>query len=120
MIEQERAGPERQRLYQIIGNAIRSDTRRREVDTLMQTHADYLMAKGRKEGRRAEQILSRQQTLVRLLHRRFGRVPRATEQLIRATKDTARLDAWLDNFANAQTLADVGIAAQPEADKGTA
>jgi hypothetical protein len=58
--------------------------------------------------------------LVRLLRRRFGRVPRATEQLIRATQDTARLDAWLDNSATAQTLAAVGIAAQPEAEKGTA
>jgi hypothetical protein len=45
--------------------------------------------------------------------------PRATEQLIRATQDTARLDAWLDNFPTAQPLAHVGIAAQPEGEKGT-
>jgi ElaB/YqjD/DUF883 family membrane-anchored ribosome-binding protein len=107
------------RLYELIGTSIRSDTRRREVETLMETMADYLMAKGRTEGRRAEKIDSRQQTLVRLLRRRFGRVPRATEQLIRATQDTAQLDAWLDNFATARTLAEVGVAAQPEADKGT-
>jgi hypothetical protein len=54
--------------------------------------------------------------LVRLLRRRFGRVPRSTELLIRATKDTT----WLDNFAIAQTLADVGIAAQPEGARGQA
>jgi hypothetical protein len=77
--------------------------------------ADFLRA----EGRRAGEIHSRQETLVRLLRRRFGRVPRATEQLIRATADTTRLDAWLDNFATAQTLADVGTAAQPEGEKGT-
>jgi hypothetical protein len=81
----------------------------------METMADYLRA----EGRRAEKIESRQQTLVRQLRCRFRRVPRATEQLIRATQDTAQLDAWLDNFATARTLAEVGIAAQPEADKGT-
>jgi hypothetical protein len=85
----------------------------------LETMADFLRAEGRKEGRRAEQIHSRQQTLVRQLRRRFGRVPRATEQLIRATQDTARLDGWLDNFATAQTLTDVGITAQGEAEKGT-
>jgi hypothetical protein len=81
----------------------------------METVANYLRA----EGRRAGEIHSRQQMLVRLMRRRFGRVPRATEQLIRATQDTTRLDAWLDNFATAQTLADVGIAARPEGEKGT-
>jgi hypothetical protein len=120
MIHQERVRPEHPGLYELIGNSIRSDTRRREVQTIMQTMADYLRAEGRKEGRRAEMVHSRQQTLVRLLRRRFGRVPRATEQLIRATQEPVRLDGWLDNFATAQTLADVGIAAQPEAEKGTA
>jgi hypothetical protein len=117
MIHQERARPERPGLYELIGSSIRSDTRRREVETLMETMADYLLAKGRKEERRAGEIHSRQQTLLRQLRRRFGRVPRATERLIRATQDTTRLDAWLDNFATAQTLADVGIAARPEAEK---
>jgi hypothetical protein len=116
MIEQERAGPEHQGLYELIGRSIRSDERRREAETVMETIADFHKA----EGRRAGEIASRQQTLVRQLRLRFGRVPRATEQLIRATQDTARLDAWLDNFATARTLAEVGIAAPPEADKGGA
>ncbi len=72
MIHQERARPEHPGLYELIGNSIRSDTRRREVETIMETMADYLRA----EGRRAGEIHSRQQTLVRLLRRRFGRVPR--------------------------------------------
>jgi hypothetical protein len=119
MIHQERARPEHPGLYALIGNSIRSDTRRREVETLMETMADFLRAEGRKEGGRAEMVHSRHEMLVRLLRRRFGRAPRATEKLIRATEDTARLDGWLDNFATAQTLADVGIAAQPEPEKGT-
>jgi ElaB/YqjD/DUF883 family membrane-anchored ribosome-binding protein len=119
MIHQERARPEHPGLYELIGNSIRSDTRRREVQTIMETMADYLRAEGHKEGRRVGKIHSRQQTLVRQLRRRFGRVPRATEQLIRATQDTTQLHAWLDNFATAQTLAEVGIAAQPEGEKGT-
>jgi hypothetical protein len=120
MIHRERVRPEHPGLYELMGNSIRSDTRRREVETLMETMADYLRAEGRKEGRRAEMVHSRQEMLVRLLRRRFGRVPRATEKLIRATEDTARLDAWLDNFATAQTLAEVGIAVPSEAAKGTA
>jgi hypothetical protein len=113
MIHQERARPEHERLYELVGSSIRSDTRRREVETLMETMADFLRA----EGRRAGEIHSRQQTLLRQLRRRFGRVPRATEQLVRTTQDPARLDAWLDNFATAQTLADVGIIAPPRAEK---
>jgi hypothetical protein len=57
---------------------------------------------------------SRQQTLVRLLRVRFGRVPLAVEQVIRATTEVARLDAWLDAVVTAPTLADVGIATQPD------
>jgi hypothetical protein len=116
MIQQERAGPERHGLNELIGRSIRSDARRKEVETFMETIADVLKA----EGRRAGEIHSRQQTLVRLLRLRFGRVPRATEQLIRATEDTSRLDTWLDKFATAETLADVGIAAEPKVDKGRA
>jgi hypothetical protein len=119
MIHQERARPEHPGLYELIGNSICSDARRREVGTIMETMADYLRAEGHEEGRRAGEIHSRQQTLIRQLRRRFGRVPRATVQLIRATEDTARLDAWLDNFATGQTLADVGIAAQAEEEKET-
>jgi hypothetical protein len=115
MIHQERARPDHPGLYELIGNSIRSDTRRRDVETLMETMAKSLRA----EGRPAGEIHSRQQTLVRQLRRRFGPVPRAPEKLIRATEDTARLDAWQDKFATAQTLADVGFAAQPGAEKST-
>jgi len=41
-------------------------------------------------------------------------VPRPLEQVIRTTNDIARLDAWLKNFATAETLADVGIDAAAE------
>jgi hypothetical protein len=53
MTHQERARPEHQGLHELIGNSIRSDARRREVETLMETVADFLRAEGRKEGRRA-------------------------------------------------------------------
>ena len=47
--------------------------------------------------------------LIRLLRKRFGEVPAATVQTIDAAEDTAQLDHWLDRFATAKSLRDVGI-----------
>ena len=77
---------------------------------MMETMADAL----REEGRQAERVHLRQEMLMRLLRRRFKRVPRAVEEVIRATNDTARLDAWFDDAATAQALADVGITASSD------
>jgi hypothetical protein len=52
-------------------------------------------------------------SLLSLVLLRFGRVPCAVTQVIQATDNVARLDAWLDNFVTAQTLADVGISVHP-------
>ncbi len=49
------------------------------------------------------------ETLLRLLKRRFGNVPAAVSATIRATDDPEQLDEWLDRFATAATLDDVGI-----------
>ena len=122
MVYHDRGEIEHVATREVILNAIRSDPRRREVEAMMQTMADVLQEKGRKEGlqkgreegMRAEKLQSRKETLVRQLRLRFGRVPRAVKQVIQATDEVARLDAWLDNFVTAQTLADVGISAQPE------
>ena len=48
-------------------------------------------------------------TLLRLLRRRFGEIPEDLVVIIEATKDQARLDGWLDRFATAEGLEDVGI-----------
>jgi len=54
-------------------------------------------------------IRKSQQTLIRQLKRRFGDVPDELASTIRATGDVEQLDAWLDRFATAQTLDEVGI-----------
>jgi len=110
MIYHDRAQPEHQALHEMIVESIRSDARRREVETMWRSMADVMEEKGRKKG----ELQSRQDILVRLLRQRFRRVPRSLEQVIRTTNDIARLDAWLKNFATAETLADVGIVAAPE------
>jgi len=48
---------------------------------------------------------------MRLLRARFGRVTPRVEDAIAATDDLTRLDAWLDKFVTAQTIADFGISA---------
>lgn len=65
------------------------------------TMADVLEEKGA--------LKALQQTLLRLLKRRFGNVPTAVSATIRGTEDPEQLDEWLDRFATAATLDDVGI-----------
>jgi hypothetical protein len=72
---------------------------------MFRSGADVLIEQGRKEG----EIKGVQQTVVNLLRRKFGRVPRATEKVIRATDDLARLDAWAMQTLTANTLDDMGI-----------
>jgi len=122
MVYHDRGAIEHKATREVILQAIRSDPRRREVEAMMQTMADVLREKGREEGREegkeegrlAEKLQSRQETLVRLLRLRFGRVPRGVKQIIHTTNDIACLEAWFDAAATVQTLADVGITAQPE------
>jgi hypothetical protein len=54
-------------------------------------------------------ILHWRTTLLRLLRKRFKKVPRKVESRVRAATQLRELEAWLDNFATAATLEDVGI-----------
>ena len=75
--------------------------------------AEELQAAGRREGlrkgRREEAVKARQQTLLRQLRHRFGNVPEVIAGAVNGCRDVQQLDAWLDNFATARALADVGI-----------
>jgi hypothetical protein len=113
MIYHDRAVEEREGLRDVILNSVRTDPLRREVEVIMRTSADVVRDEGREEGRQAERVQSRQQTLIRQLRQRFGRVPRPVEQAIRATNDVASLDTWLDAIVIADTLKDVGIPTAP-------
>ena len=71
--------------------------------------ADVLMERGRTEGRTEAAIETRQQTLIRLLRRRFGKVPAKVTRVINATKATDRLDEWLDHLVTASSLEELDI-----------
>jgi hypothetical protein len=105
LVYHDRREPERESLRERIVESVQTDPRRREVEIMTRTIADAL----RDEGRKKERVQSRQELLLRLLRGKFGRLPRAVEQTIRATDIISRLDAWFDAGITAQALDDVGI-----------
>ncbi len=63
----------------------------------------------KREGRTEAAIETRQQTLIRLLRRRFDDVPADVTHAINATTATEQLDDWLDRFATANSLEEMDI-----------
>ena len=61
------------------------------------------------EGRNEAAIETRQQTLLRLLRRRFDDLPSEVTQAINATTTADQLDEWLDRFATASSLEEMDI-----------
>jgi hypothetical protein len=54
-------------------------------------------------------IETRQQTLIRQLRRRFGKLPAKVTRAINATTTADQLDEWLDRFATANSLDEMGF-----------
>ena len=86
--------------------SVRTDERRREVEIMFRSGADVLRDEGREEGA----IHALQEGIVDLVRTKFGRVPRSTAKVIRATRDQNELRALLVRTGTAQTLQDIGIA----------
>ena len=63
----------------------------------------------KKEGRTEAAIETRQQTLIRLLSRRFHDLPPEVTQTINATTATEQLDDWLDQVMTATSLKEMDI-----------
>jgi hypothetical protein len=109
LVYHDRGQLERDRLRDLIAASVRNEDRRKEVRNMGKTIAEALRDEGRAEGRAEAEVQSRQQTLLRQLRLRFRKVPKAVEGVILATKDTAQLDGWLDRFATAGSLSDMGF-----------
>jgi putative YhgA-like transposase len=109
LVYHDRGESERDRLRQLIAVSVRSEDRRREVQTMGRTIAEALRDEGRAEGRAEEAVQLRQQTLLRQLRVRFRKVPKAVEGVVLATTDTAQLDGWLDRIVTATSLSDMGF-----------
>ena len=117
LIYHERNEREQTRLRETVERSIQNEELRQEVIEMGKTMADVLMErgrtegerKGRTEGRTEAAIETRQQTLVRLLRRRFGDVPASAVSAVEATTDVERLDTWLDRLVTASTLDELEI-----------
>jgi hypothetical protein len=112
LVYHDREPNEHELLQNLIRDSVQSERNRQEVSTMRQTIADVLREEGRVEGRKEEAVHSRQQTLLRLLRRRFRTLPRSTVQAIEATRDLDQLDKWIDQAADGVSLREMGIAAK--------
>jgi predicted transposase YdaD len=113
----ERSEREQPKLQQVIERSVQDDELRQEVREMGKSMADVLMergqrkgrSEGRKEGRKEAAVATRQQTLLRQLHRRFGDVPSKLISAVEATTDVDQLDKWLDGLVTASTLGELEI-----------
>jgi hypothetical protein len=74
------------------------------------TIAEALRAEGKIEGKIEGALEAKQQVVVMLLRRKFGRKANAAVVAkVRTTKDLQTLDQWLGNIIDADTVEEVGI-----------
>ncbi len=120
MIYHERSEGEHVELHETVEDSVSREESRREVAKMGRTMADVLIERGRiegqtegrTEGRTEAAIETRQQTLIRLLRRRFGKLPARVTRAINATTATEQLDEWLDQVLTANSLDEMDIRVQ--------
>jgi len=113
MIYHERRPAEHGRLHRAIEASVATDTHRQELVQMGKTIADVIrdegMKEGMKEGIKEGEIRSKRETLLRLLEARFGKPAADVHDVVESTTDIEQLDTWLERFATAKTLKQVGI-----------
>jgi hypothetical protein len=113
MIYHERSEGEHVELHETLEDSVSREEFRREVAKMGRTMADVLIERGRiegqTEGRTEAAIETRQQTLIRLLRRRFDDLSPEVTQAINATTTTEQLDEWLDQILTATSLEEMDI-----------
>lgn len=105
MIYHERSENEQPWLHEVVEDCVENEELRREVLAMGKTMADVLMEKGERKAA----IETRQQTLVRLLGRRFGDIPAEVVAAVESTNNVRQLDEWLDSLMTASTLDELKI-----------
>jgi putative YhgA-like transposase len=101
---------ERNSLRDEVERSIQTQTIRREFHSMGRTIAEALREEGKLEGKLEGTLETKQQDLVLLLRRKFGRkVTAALVAKIERTKDLQTLDKWLGNILDADTLEDIGF-----------
>ncbi|MBN2491607.1 MAG: DUF4351 domain-containing protein, partial [Planctomycetes bacterium] len=100
-------------LWRAIEASVATGAHRQEVTDVGKTMADVLREQGRAEGQvqgwDKGRVQNARETLMRQLRRRFGEVPEHTIAVIESTADLEKLSGWLDRFATAETLDEIGV-----------
>jgi hypothetical protein len=96
-----RSAEEQAELRDVVDRSVQTDPHRKEFKKMGQTIAEMYEQQGAVRNART--------TLLRLLRKRFKKVPRKMESRVKAATQLRELDEWLDKFATAVTLEDVGI-----------
>jgi hypothetical protein len=108
-----RSTPEHQPLGEVVDRTVQTDLHRQEYAKMGQTIAEMFIDKGRIEGetmgRQEEALASRRTILLRILRKRFKKIPRKIEARIAATTGIEELEIWIDKTIDAKALAEVGI-----------
>jgi hypothetical protein len=107
-----RSNEEQAELREVVDHSVQTDPHRQELTNMGQTIAEMYEEQGRLKGKLEGKLEQARTSLLRQLRKRFKRVPRKVEARIAATMNLQELQLWLDNFATAATLADVGIPPQ--------
>jgi hypothetical protein len=102
MVYHARRPDEHQPLVELIRETERSRARKKEVRQMAQSMAEFLMEQGKKEGK--------QEALLRQMRTKFRKLPARIEAQVRATKDDAQLDRWLDEVLTADELSEMSFA----------
>jgi hypothetical protein len=105
LVYHDREQAEQENLREVIAASVRTDRRRRDVETLFMTGYEAALEEGARSNAR--------EVLRNLLRSKFGRVPRDVEKAIRATEDLGQLNAWVVRAGMASTLDEAGIGPGP-------
>lgn len=108
----ERAEAEHAALLQDIEDSAQTDEQRREIQAMKRTAAQALMEQGAEQATRKAAVEVRQQMMLRLLRKKFGKIPAAVVKRIEATNDVSQLESWFDEAVTANALDDLTILAE--------
>jgi hypothetical protein len=107
MVYHERDEREQSGLQEAIERSLDMAELREEILDMGKTMADVMMERGASQAA----VNVRQQTLVRLLQRRFGDVPPGVLATVQSTTDVDQLDDWLDRLVTVSTFDELRIPA---------
>ena len=100
-----RSAEEKPELHELVDRSVQAHPHRKEYTKMGRTIAEMYIDQGKQQG----ELTALRATLLRQLRKRFKKVPRKAETRIAATTSMEELGTWLDNFANAERFAEVGI-----------